>query len=111
MSLWGRLYRGETTINFVGRRIWGFGFSGLLVLVSLFSLGFRGLNLGIDFEGGVSWELSTETVQISDVEEILSANNVEVSTAKIQELSGSDGRRVRVQTADQTDEVRLAVKQ
>jgi preprotein translocase subunit SecF len=111
MSVFGRLYRGETTIDFVGRRKWGFGFSGLLVLVSLFSLGFRGLNLGIDFEGGVSWELSTETVQIGDVEEILAANGIEATTAKIQELSGSDGRRLRVQTADQAEEVRLAVKQ
>jgi preprotein translocase subunit SecF len=111
MSVWGRLYRGETTINFVGRRNWGFGFSVLLVLVSLASLGFRGLNLGIDFEGGVAWELSTETVQINDVEEILSANGIEVTTAKIQELSGSEGRRLRVQTADQTEQVRLAVKQ
>ena len=111
MSVFGRLYRGETTIDFVGRRKWGFYFSGLLVLVSLFSLGFRGLNLGIDFEGGVSWELSTETVQIGDVEEILAANGIEATTAKIQELSGSDGRRLRVQTADQTEDVRLAVKQ
>ena len=111
MSVFGRLYRGETTIDFVGRRKWGFYFSGLLVLVSFFSLGFRGLNLGIDFEGGVSWELSTETVQIGDVEQILSANGIEATTAKIQELSGSDGRRLRVQTADQTEEVRLAVKQ
>ena len=111
MSVFGRLYRGETTIDFVGRRKWGFYFSGLLVLVSLFSLGFRGLNLGIDFEGGVSWELSTETVQIGDVEEILAANGIEATTAKIQELSGSDGRRLRVQTADQTEDVRLTVKQ
>lgn len=111
MSVWGRLYRGETTVNFVGRRNWGLGFSALLVIVSFLSLGFRGLNLGIDFEGGVSWEFSTETVQISDVEEILSSNGVEVATAKIQELSGSDGRRLRVQTADQTVDVRLAVKE
>lgn len=111
MSVFGRLYRGETTIDFVGRRKWGFYFSGLLVLVSLFSFGFRGLNLGIDFEGGVSWEFSTETVQIGDVEEILAANGIEATTAKIQELSGSDGRRLRVQTADQAEEVRLAVKQ
>jgi len=55
-SRWGRLYNGETTIDFVGRRWWGFIASGTLVLVTLFSLLFQGLNLGIDFEGGVATE-------------------------------------------------------
>lgn len=110
MSVWGRLYRGETTVNFVGRRNVGFGFSLLLLVVSLVSIGWRGLNLGIDFEGGVAWEVSSEELTIPQVEEVLSANGIDITTAKIQELSGADGRRVRVQSAEQTDEVLAAVK-
>ena len=52
---WKRLYRGETTINFFGRRNIGFIASGLLVIVTIVSLFAQGLNLGIDFKGGRSY--------------------------------------------------------
>jgi preprotein translocase subunit SecF len=110
VSVLRRLYRGETTANFVGRRRWGFGISILLVVVSVVSLFARGLNLGIDFEGGVSWELETEQVAIADVETVLKANGIDSSTAKIQELRGADGRRLRVQVAEQDSDVEVAVR-
>jgi preprotein translocase subunit SecF len=51
-----RLYNGETNIEFIGRaKIW-FALSALVILAGLAALFARGLNLGIDFEGGVSWE-------------------------------------------------------
>ena len=54
-SLWGRLYHGETTFDFVGRRRIGLTISLTVIVISAFFVGFRGLNLGIDFKGGVSW--------------------------------------------------------
>ncbi|MDP9453979.1 MAG: protein translocase subunit SecF, partial [Actinomycetota bacterium] len=51
----GRLYHGETAIDFVGRATLWFGLSALVILVGLGSLAIRGLNLGIDFRGGTSW--------------------------------------------------------
>src|ERR1700722_399744 len=50
-----RLYRGETSFDFVGRRKWWFLLSAIIIVAGLFSLGFRGLNLGITFKGGTSW--------------------------------------------------------
>jgi preprotein translocase subunit SecF len=48
----GRLYRGEVSINFVGRqRLW-YTSSGLILLVSIISLATRWLNFSIDFKGG-----------------------------------------------------------
>jgi len=110
VSVWGRLYRGETSFNFVGRQAWGFGLSIFLIVLALISIGVRGLNLGLDFRGGVAWEIPTEELQVSAVREVLLVNSIDVTTAKIQELRGGEGRRVRVQTSIQTDEVRLAVK-
>lgn len=110
MSVFRRLYRGETTMNFVGRRWWGFALSLLLVTVSVGSLFTRGLNLGIDFKGGVSWEFVTEVVSIVDVENVLVANSIDPARSKIQELRGTDGRRLRVQASDQPQVVVVAVR-
>jgi len=55
-------------IDFVGRtKIW-FAFSGVVLLVGLASLGFQGLNLGIDFKGGS--QISFETPQPQAIEEV-----------------------------------------
>ena len=52
-----KLYNGNTQINFIGRwRTW-FAISGVVILIGLVGLFARGLNLGIEFEGGVSWEV------------------------------------------------------
>jgi len=53
-SGFGRLYRGETTFDFIGKRIFGLTFSLIIVLAGAVSLLFQGLELGIDFRGGVA---------------------------------------------------------
>ena len=51
-NIGGRLYRGEVSINFVGRqRLW-YTISGLILLVSIVALGVRGLNFSVEFKGG-----------------------------------------------------------
>jgi len=110
MTVLSRLYRSETTADFVGRRWWGFGASLLLIVVSIGSLFIQGLNLGIDFEGGVSWEFVTEEASITDVEGVLADNAINPAGAKIQELRGADGRRLRIQAADQPQETVVAVR-
>jgi preprotein translocase subunit SecF len=105
-----RLYRGETTFNFVGRRWWGFGVSLLLIVVTMLSLFTRGLNLGIDFEGGVAWEVPAASLTIEDVITILESNDVDTADAKIQTLNGSDGARIRVQVAEQSNETKGAIQ-
>ena len=56
-SIFTRLYHGETNIDFIGRRWLWFAISGLVIIIGLVSLLTRGLNLGIDFEGGTAWEV------------------------------------------------------
>jgi SecD/SecF fusion protein len=46
-------------IDYMGRRNLWFAISGVVVLVSIVSLGVRGLNLGIDFKGGTQVTFST----------------------------------------------------
>ena len=65
-SLAHRLYHGETSFDFVGRRRIWFIFSAVVILAGLISLGTQGLNLGIDFEGGTSWEVPAPDVSVAE---------------------------------------------
>jgi preprotein translocase subunit SecF len=107
---WERLYNGETTVNFFGRRRLGFAVSALALVVTVVSLFAQGLNLGIDFEGGVAWE-APRTGQISPdtAREVLEVNKIDANSAKIQILGGGDGERIRIQADNQDEDTILAV--
>jgi preprotein translocase subunit SecF len=54
-----------TNIDFVGVRYYAFALDGLLVLAAILSLAFHGLNLGIDFTGGLLMEVrQSHTIDI-----------------------------------------------
>jgi len=111
MSGFGRLYRGETTVDYYSKRKPALMASGAFMLVSVIVLVFGGLNLGIDFRGGVAWEApATSTLDSDAVRDVLEANGVDTTNAKLQTLQGADGERIRVQVGDQTDAVRSAVQ-
>jgi preprotein translocase subunit SecF len=97
MSAIVRVARGENAIDF--RKWWkrGLVLSSVLVVVSIGSLVFRGLNLGIDFEGGTSWEVPASGVSVSDARDAL--GEVGQAQAKIQ-IVGTDVVRVQVDTSD-----------
>ena len=99
---WSRLNRGETTINFYGRRRIGFVFSGILLLVTLGSLFTRGLNLGIDFEGGVAWEAPvTKTLDLEVAKKVVSDAGIGERETKFQVLNANGTERIRIQAGAQ----------
>lgn len=108
----GRLYHGETAIDFYGRRWIGIGASILLLVVTVVSLFASGLNLSLDFKGGVVWEIPTETLTQDRAREILEDNGIDSSNAKVQELISQDtgARSLEVQVGDQPDELRQQVQ-
>jgi len=91
----GQLYHGETRFDFVGRAKLWMVISGVLILAGLVSLGTRGLNLGIDFRGGVVWELPAGDATVEQVRDALIADGL--PDAKVQTLESDDGVRLRVQ--------------
>jgi preprotein translocase subunit SecF len=97
----GRLSHGETAIDFYGRRWWGLIGSGLLILVTLGSLLVNGLNLGLDFEGGVAWEVPASNITVGQARSILDQHGIKGSEAKIQERSNASGKSLLVQVGDQ----------
>jgi preprotein translocase subunit SecF len=87
-----RLYHGETAFDFVGRwRRWLL-LSSIVILVGIVSLVLSGLNLGIDFEGGTSWEVEAPGVSVADARDALRSEGL--ADAKIQ-IIGSDLLRVQ----------------
>jgi preprotein translocase subunit SecF len=61
-----RLYRGETSFDFIGRRKVWFAASAVVILLGIVSLSTRGLNLGIDFKGGQSWLVTSSTLTVAE---------------------------------------------
>ena len=106
-----RVFRGETKIDFIGRRRMWFALSGLLILVSAVTLVVKGLNYGIEFEGGVSIKApvaadgplagAAQSEIVSAVEDALAP--FEVGDAVIQISEEGETTSVLVQTKEIAD--------
>jgi len=105
-----RLYYGETAYDFFGKRWWGIGVSALLVLISVASFAGRGFNLGLDFVGGVSWDVPAESLTVDDARQVLTDNGLDGGGARVQELSGDSGVRLKLELKEQAIDVREAVR-
>jgi preprotein translocase subunit SecF len=108
---WGRLVLGQTAIDFWGRRWWGFGLSLVLIVISVVSLTINGLNLGLDFTGGVAWDVPASDLSVDDARSILGDNGIDGTDATIQERSSDSGDIIKVQVDDQTAEVRAQLQE
>jgi len=110
-SIFTRLYHGETNIDFVGRRRLWFTISLVAVVISLGSLVTRGLNLGIDFEGGVVWEVPAGDASVGETRDAV--DQFGLAGATITELESDEGRVIRVEAepldAERSDEVTNAL--
>jgi preprotein translocase subunit SecF len=100
----GRLYRGDVSINFVGRQRTWYAMSGAILLVSVIALLVRGLNFSLEFKGGSSFTFpptaSTTQTAISRV-----VNAAGGSNASVQYSSSPSLHQWTVQTGTLTAHV------
>lgn len=90
----------NTNIDFVGRRYLAFAIDGLLVVATVLSLWFQGLNLGIDFTGGVVIEASSEqTIDLSALREKL--GGLGFGEVALQNFGSEKSVLIRVQPSQQ----------
>ena len=94
-----RLYRGETSFDFIGNRRWWFGASALIILLGVISLGTRGLNVGIDFKGGQSWLVTSQTLTVAQATSAVEAAGVSQPTV-VQLTNQLNGQKQIQVTAD-----------
>ncbi|WP_420620538.1 protein translocase subunit SecF [Candidatus Poriferisocius sp.] len=99
MSRLQRLWRNQTQVDFPELWKTTLKVSAALILISAIALLVRGVNLGIEFEGGTVWEASAPDVSTADVRDAL--RGVGQADAKIQ-FVGGDVLRVRAEL-DATD--------
>jgi preprotein translocase subunit SecF len=108
-SLGNRLYRGEVSYDFVGRRKRWYAVSALFLLLSVIALLFFRLTLGIEFRGGAEFRVAspeaTETAVLETVEDAGIAGEIRVQQV------GNDTIRVQTEklTTEESQEVSAAL--
>jgi preprotein translocase subunit SecF len=99
------LYEGKVSLDFVGRKWLWYSISAVIVLAAIGGLAFRGLNLGIEFEGGVEYQVSMPAGQATNanvtkiqqaVAETAKSADIPAAAAPIVNTSGA--KNIRVQT-------------
>ena len=93
-------YHERTNFDFTGRP-WRWAIlSGTVIVIALVAILTRGLNLGIYFEGGTSWQVPVKdkSASVSAVRDVI--NPLGLSDAKVLILKGDSGTSVRVQSKD-----------
>jgi len=91
-------YHERTNFQFIKHtRRWAI-LSGTLLILSFAALFLRGLNFGIDFKGGTSWQVSMtsgRTAHVTEVRDLIGP--LGFTDAKVTTLSGTSGQSVNVQ--------------
>jgi preprotein translocase subunit SecF len=106
-----RIYRGETKIDFIGKRKIWFLISTVVLLACIAIIAFQGLTFGIEFEGGIQIQAPVpEDGPLGDasnsdvVTEVRSALEGEgADDAQIQVFTSDEGRGLTVQSKEIAD--------
>ncbi|WRZ94054.1 protein translocase subunit SecF [Streptomyces sp. NBC_01007] len=96
-TLGARLHRGEIGYDFVGKRKIWYGISILITITAILGLTVRGLNMGIEFQGGAVFTTGKSSVSVSQAETF--AREASGHDAVVQKL-GNGGLRVQIAGID-----------
>ncbi|MDT0488043.1 MULTISPECIES: protein translocase subunit SecF [Streptomyces] len=104
-NLGARLHRGEISYDFIGHRKLWYGISILITITAILGLAVRGLNMGIDFQGGAVFTTEKTSVSVSQAEDY--AKEASGHDAVVQKL-GNDTLRIQIAGMDtkQSDEIK-----
>src|SRR6266704_1037010 len=72
-NIGGRLYRGDVSVEFVARKRLWYAISGLILVISIGALVFRGLNYSVEFKGGSVFKFTAPAAAPAQVSQAVSA--------------------------------------
>ena len=112
------LYEGRVSVDFVGRRWLWYAISGVIVLAAASGLIFKGLNLGIEFEGGVEYTVTVKHDQVTQdnadkIREVVAGTGIAEAKSPIVTTSGDKAIRVQTESmsTSNSDKVSAAIAQ
>ena len=106
-----RLFLGQTAIDFWGRRRTYFAVSLLLIVISVVSLAVRDVNLGIEFEGGVAFDVPAGEMSVDEAREVVEAHGIDGNRANVEERESAQGDIVKVQIEEVPADVRVSLQE
>jgi len=92
-----RLYTGEVSFDFVGRRKLWLMISGVILLLAIVGLSARGLNLGIEFKGGDIYTINNPNVTVSQTQDVVNKITGDSSAIVQSVTTEGSGREITVQ--------------
>ncbi len=101
-----RLFPNKTNYDFMGKRWIGFSFSILMTLLAIGIISTKGLNLGIDFTGGILMEIHTQQPEdLAPLREKLTGHGLgEVS---LQNLGSANDIMIRIQVGKDDEQSKI----
>jgi preprotein translocase subunit SecF len=97
----GRLYRGEVSVNFVGKRRMWYTISAVIIVISLAALIILGLNFSVEFTGGAVFTVQAPNASISQVQKAVTDGGV--NGAVVQAVGSGSKKNWQVQTSTLTN--------
>ena len=100
-SIFTRLYRGETRIDFIGTRRRWYLASLVLLAICVLSIAIRGFNVGIDFKGGTQFQIkaANSSITTGQVEEAMARTGHPTESAA-QEVGSGATRQIVIKTKE-----------
>jgi preprotein translocase subunit SecF len=103
-----RLYRGEVSVNFVGRQRMWYTISGVILVIGIVALFVLHLDFSVDFKGGAVFQFQAPSASLSQVQSAVADGGA--SGAIVQQVSGRSGSGWQVQTPQLTSKQSLQVE-
>jgi preprotein translocase subunit SecF len=104
-----RLYRGEVSYDFVGRKKRWYAISGAILLISVVALFVHGLDFSVDFKGGAVFQFTAPGVTQTQVQDAVGSAGV--NGGIVQQLTGKLGNKSwEVQTPTLTSQETFTVE-
>jgi len=97
----GMLYRGEVSVNFVGKRRMWYTISAVIIVISLAALIIRGLDFSVEFTGGAVFTVQAPSASVTEVQKAVTDGGV--SGAIVQEVGSGSKKSWQVQTQTLTN--------